>query len=41
MMAEEITGMSSMPKGAKKTTSRSETEPTVVRKLVKAARGSW
>lgn len=40
MMAEEITGMSSMPKETKKTTSRSETERTAVRELVKAARGS-
>ena len=38
MMTEKITSMSSMPKEAKKTTSRSETERTAVRELVRAAR---
>jgi transposase-like protein len=37
-MTEKISSMSSMPKEAKKTVSRSETERTAVRKLVKAAR---
>jgi transposase-like protein len=38
MMTEKITSMSSMPKEAKKTVSRSETERTAVRELVRAAR---
>jgi hypothetical protein len=38
MMAEKITGVSSMPKQAKTTISRGETERTAVRELVEAAR---
>ena len=38
MMTEKITSMSSMPKQAKTTISRGETERTAVRELVKAAR---
>lgn len=41
MMSEKIMGVSSMPKEAKKMISRNETERTVVRGLVKAARGLW
>jgi transposase-like protein len=37
-MTEKITSVSSMPKKAKKTTSRSEAEQAAVRELVKAAR---
>ena len=37
-MTEKITSVSSMPKEAKKTTSRSEAEQAAVRELVKAAR---
>lgn len=37
-MIEKVTGMSLMPMEAKKIISRSETEPIVVRELVKAAR---
>lgn len=37
-MTEKITSVSSMPKEAKKTTSRSEAEQAAVRELVRAAR---
>ena len=37
-MTEKISSMSSMPKEARKTVSRSETERTAVRELVRAAR---